>query len=61
MTCINLAKIGIFLNLIGTIMVALSFGKNLEESHQINNKGKKVYLASFLYPKLFYIGLISLP
>lgn len=59
-TCINLAKIGIFLNLIGTILVAFSFGKNLEEAHQINNNGKKVYLASFLYPKLFYIGLISL-
>ena len=39
-------------------MIAFSFGKNLEEAHQIDNKGRRVFLASFLHPKLFYWGLI---
>lgn len=52
-----LAKIGLVLNIVGTLIVALSFGKNLAEAHQLDNKGRKIYLASFLHPKLFYWGL----
>lgn len=52
-----LAKIGLVLNIVGTLIVALSFGKNLEDAHQFDNKGRKIYLASFLHPKLFYWGL----
>ncbi|HBR18213.1 MAG TPA: hypothetical protein DD725_11540 [Deltaproteobacteria bacterium] len=52
-----LAKIGLVLNILGTLMVALSFGKNLEEAHQLDKKGREIYLASFLRPKLFYCGL----
>ena len=52
-----LAKIGLVLNIIGTLIVALSFGKNLEEANQLDKKGRKIYLASFLHPKLFYWGL----
>jgi hypothetical protein len=44
---------GLIFNLIGTVMLALSFGKNIAEAHQINDKGKQIYLASFLSPKLF--------
>ena len=50
-------KAGLILNLLGTIIIAISFGKNLADAHQINNKGQKIYLASFLYPKLFWLGI----
>lgn len=50
-------KLGLILNILGTIMIALSFGKNLEDAHQVDKKGKKVYLASFIHPKLFMWGL----
>lgn len=51
------AKIGLFLNIVGTVMIALSFGKNLADAHQLNEKGRKVYIASYLHPKLFKLGL----
>jgi len=51
-------KIGLLLNIAGTIMIALSFGKNLENAHQSDRKERKIYLASFLHPRLFYVGLI---
>ena len=53
----SLVKIGLVLNIIGTLIVALSFGKNLEEAHQLDEKGRKIHLASFLHPTLFYWGL----
>lgn len=51
----------LILNIIGTLLVAFSFGINLEEAHQtrqswITKKEVKVYLASLLYPRLFYLG-----
>ncbi len=54
---LTLAKIGLFLNILGTLMVAFSFGRNLAEAHQINEKGRKIYLASYLHPILFKLGL----
>lgn len=53
-----LTKLGLLFNIAGTIMIALSFGKNLANAHQFDRKGRKVYLASFLHPKLFYLGLM---
>jgi len=53
-------RFGLILNFLGTIMIALSFGKNLFEAHQIDDKGRKIYLASFLSPKLFKLGLLLL-
>lgn len=50
-------KLGLILNIVGTIMIALSVGKNLADAHQFDEKGRKVYLASFLHPKLFILGL----
>jgi hypothetical protein len=37
--------------------MAFSFGKNLGEAYQDDAKGRKVYLASFLFPQLFRIGV----
>jgi hypothetical protein len=53
-----LNKIGLVFNVIGSIMVACSFGKNLADAHQVNSKGQKIYLASFLRPKIFWFGMI---
>ena len=55
---LTLARLGLFLNVIGTVMIAFSFGRNLEEAHQWDRKGRKVYLGSFLHPKLFTWGLV---
>jgi len=55
---ITLARLGLAFNIIGTIMIAFSFGKNLGEAYQKDSKGQRIYLASFLYPKLFRFGLI---
>ncbi len=52
------SKVGLGLNIIGTLMVAFSFGKNLGEAYQEDSKGRKIYLASFLSPRLFRSGLI---
>ncbi len=54
----EISKIGLVLNIIGTLMIAFSFGKNLADAYQLDKKGRKIYLASFLYPKLFNWGLI---
>ena len=54
---LTLAKLGLLLNVVGTIMIAFSFGKNLGDAHQTDEKGRKIYLASFLRPKLFYRGV----
>lgn len=45
------------MNMLGTLMIAFSFGKNRADAHQIDEKGRKVYLASLLHPKLFKLGL----
>lgn len=55
---LTLARVGLVLNIVGTVMIAFSFGKNLADAHQLNEKRPRVYLASFLYPKLFKWGLV---
>ncbi|MEE9214114.1 MAG: DNRLRE domain-containing protein [Thermodesulfobacteriota bacterium] len=47
---------GLILNLIGSLMIAFSIGKNPEGAYQ----GDKIYLASILYPKMFWCGVIIL-
>jgi membrane protein DedA with SNARE-associated domain len=54
----TLARLGLLLNVVGTLMIAWSFGKNLEEAHQFDEKGRKVYLASFLRPRCFTWGMV---
>ena len=54
---LTLTRLGLLLNIAGTMMIAFSFGKNREDAHQIDEKGRKIYLASFLRPKLFRWGL----
>ena len=57
---VTIVRIGLVLNLLGTLFVAFSFGQNLEEAYQEDEKGRRIYLASFLHPTLFNVGLILL-
>ncbi len=56
----NIVEIGLVLNIVGTFIIAFSFGKNLGDAYQLDKKGRKIFLASFLYPKLFKLGLALL-
>lgn len=59
MTQFIIMKSGLFLNIIGTLMVAYAVGKNREHASQ-NYKGKEYYLAAILRPKTFIWGIILL-
>ena len=37
-----LTKLGLILNIIGSIMIAFSFGKKLAEAYQQDKKGRKI-------------------
>jgi len=54
---LTFGRIGLFLNITGAVMIAFSFGKNLADANQMHAKGRKVYLASFIHPKMFKLGL----
>ena len=49
-------KVGLILNVLGTVALAFSFGPNTEDAHQVVS-GRKVQLAVFSHPRLFYLGL----
>jgi hypothetical protein len=54
---------GGILSIIGTILVAISFGPFPQKDaapHTFDNHGGKKYIAYFNYPKMFYLGLILL-
>ena len=54
---IIIGKLGLLFNLIGSLLIALSFGKNLGEAYQEDDKGRKIYLASFVSPRMFKWGI----
>jgi len=56
----SLLHIGLILNIAGTLLVSFSFGENLAEAHQTDDKGRKIYLASFLHPNWFKWGIALL-
>lgn len=56
----NIVEIGLVFNIVRTFMIAFSFGKNLGDAYQLDKKRRKIFLASFLYPKLFKLGLALL-
>lgn len=56
-----LNNIGLIFNLVGTIMVAVSFEPYpAKGAPYTSENGKIKYVAHFNYPKLFYLGLIIL-
>ena len=50
-------RLGLILNIIGSLFIAFSFGENLAEAHQVDKNNKKIFLASFLRPSLFGYGV----
>ena len=56
----SILYLGLILNIAGTLLISFSFGKNLEEAHQFDDKGRKIYLASFLHPREFKWGITLL-
>jgi protein-S-isoprenylcysteine O-methyltransferase Ste14 len=50
---------GLVLNLIGLILIAMSFG-SMSQTPQMDERGRTTYSASFLYPRLFQWGIILL-
>jgi len=52
-----LNKVGLTLNIIGSLCIAFSFGKNLAGACQVDKNNKKIFLASFLHPCLFKSGI----
>jgi hypothetical protein len=50
---------GLVLNLIGLILIAMSFG-SITETPQADARGRRIYPASFLYPRFFQWGIMLL-
>ncbi len=56
----GIGLLGLILNCAGAIPIAFSFGEHLGGAYNINKRGKRVYMASFLHPGLFKVSVISL-
>jgi len=50
-------SLGLLFNILGTLLIAFSFGKNLADAYQKDKKGRKIFLASFLHPIWFKLGI----
>ncbi len=61
MSCIKwlIMNSGLILNFIGSLMIALSVGKNPGGAYQ-GEKSDKIYLAVIRCPKMFWCGVIIL-
>jgi hypothetical protein len=57
---VTITQTGLILNFIGTVLVACAFGANLGGAYQEDDKGRRIYLASFLRPRMFWLGLALL-
>ncbi len=49
-------RLGLLLSFVGSLLMAISFGKPPGEIYQIH-RGRKVSLAAFSYPWALYLGL----
>jgi hypothetical protein len=57
---LSLTQVGLVLNTIGSLLIALAFGKPPSSAYQQNEKGQKVSLAAFNHPLGFKIGITLL-
>lgn len=55
-----LNQLGLVLNIAGSLLIAISFGKHIGGGYNIDKNGKKVFLASLLHP-IFYWPSIKFP
>ena len=56
----HLLYIGLILNILETLLISFAFGKNSGEAYQTDDKGRKIYLSSFLHPEWFKWGIYLL-
>lgn len=54
-----LNRAGLLLGFIGSVLIAISFGRPPSEAYQVY-KGRKLSLAAFSYPWALYLGLTLL-
>jgi hypothetical protein len=52
-------RLGLFMNLVGSILIAISFGRPPSEFYQILG-GHKISMAAFLRPWALYLGIALL-
>jgi len=52
-----LLLIGLILNFVGIVLIAISFGGTVEAAQQTDAQGRKFYLAVLLHPRVFLFGL----
>jgi hypothetical protein len=52
-----LLLIGLIVNFIGIVLIAISFGGTVEGAQQTDSQGRKIYLAALLHPRVFLFGL----
>jgi hypothetical protein len=47
-----LLLIGLIVNFVGIVLIAISFGGTVEGAHQTDSRGRKIYLAALLHPRV---------
>src|SRR6266545_2535839 len=52
-----LLLIGLIVNFVGIVLIAISFGGTVEGAQQTDSQGRKIYLAALLHPRVFLFGL----
>jgi hypothetical protein len=52
-----LLLIGLVVNFIGIVLIAISFGGTVEGAQQTDSQGRKIYLAALLHPTCVFVWL----
>src|SRR5262245_36182528 len=52
-----LLLIGLILNFVGMVLIAISFGGSVEAAQQTDSQGRKIYLAALLHPARVFVRL----
>src|SRR5215467_11479882 len=55
-----LLLIGLILNFVGMVLIAISFGGTVEAAQQTDSEGRKIYLAALSHPRAFLFGMTIL-
>jgi len=58
--CFIISKLGLILNFVGSIIMAISFGKSIVGTEEEDDQGRIVPIASLIHPLLFKVGMVIL-
>ncbi|KKL52017.1 hypothetical protein LCGC14_2289690 [marine sediment metagenome] len=53
----HLNQFGLIFNIVGSLLIAFSFGDPPSTAYQVDKKGRRINLAAFLHPKLLRLGV----